>query len=106
MGESLEPGFYWVSVTEPLSDGGGVLAEPWREPEVARFDGRRWFLTGEEHPVPDQISVQCIGPRLVLLGTKPCDACSMAGVHESWCTEELQARTARRIADARARRSQ
>lgn len=104
MTADLSPGFYWVCVTEPLCDGGGILVEPWREPEIARFDGREWFLTGEEHSVPDQISVRCMGPRLVPMGDKPCDACGTAYGHESYCTPGLRERAARVIAEARARR--
>lgn len=101
----LEPGFYWVSVTEPLCDGGGVLAEPWGEPEVGRFDGLRWFLTGQEHALPDQIDVRVLtGERLVTVASRPCDGCGAACGHEGHCTAELRAQVARVIAEARARR--
>lgn len=98
----LEPGFYWVSVTEPLCDGGGVLAEPWGEPEVGRFDGLCWFLTGQEHALPDQIDVRVLGTRLEAAFDRPCDGCSAVGSHQSWCTEQLRVASAKVIQNARA----
>jgi hypothetical protein len=55
----MEAGFYWVTMSQPVCDGGGILDETWREPQIARFDGgRSWTVTGEGDYVPDQITVR------------------------------------------------
>lgn len=58
-------GYYWVAVTEPVCDRGGVIDEVKAPPEVARFDGLRWYRTGMEGPVADQYGVEVLSPELL-----------------------------------------
>lgn len=65
-GEDREPGYYWVRYTHPVTDGGGLVDEPWIEtPEPARFDGGRWFIRPEERELADQFQVEVLSERLV-----------------------------------------
>ncbi len=61
----MDAGFYWVRVTYAVCDGGGIISEPWGEPEVARFDGyNRWYLTDVSGPLSDQEEVKVLSPLL------------------------------------------
>lgn len=57
-----EPGYYWVTVTEPVCDGGGVIAETTGTPEIARWQDLRWYRMGMEGPVADQFDVHALLP--------------------------------------------
>lgn len=57
-----EPGFYWVRVQVPRVDSGGVVDEAWGEPEVGRYDGLDWYLTGMAGKVADQLGVDLLLP--------------------------------------------
>jgi hypothetical protein len=59
-----EPGYYWVRVTEPVCDGGGVVDEVTGPPEIARWEDLRWYRMGMEGPVADQYDVHVLYPEL------------------------------------------
>lgn len=56
----LEPGFYWTRIHWPMSDGQGYFIEKVGEPEVARWDGLRWYATGVDGELADQVTVDVI----------------------------------------------
>lgn len=57
-----KPGFYWVRVSEIVCDGGGIIDDPLGAPQVGRWDGLDWFLTGVAGPLADQFTVVVISP--------------------------------------------
>lgn len=59
-----EPGYYWVTVTEPVVDRGGVIGERTGVPEIARWHDLRWYRLGVEGPVADQYDVHVLLPEL------------------------------------------
>lgn len=59
-----EPGYYWVRVTEPVCDRGGVVDEKTGDPEIARWEDLRWYRMGMEGPVADQYDVHVLAPEL------------------------------------------
>lgn len=59
-----EQGYYWVRVTEPVCDGGGIIDEVEAEPEIARWQDLRWYRMGMEGPVADQYEVRVLAPEL------------------------------------------
>lgn len=65
MREPREPGYYWVRVCYPLTDGFGVVDEQWGEPEVARLEGADdWYVAGFASALSDQHLVRVLSDRL------------------------------------------
>lgn len=58
----MEPGYYWVSVAEPVVEGFGVVDEKMGPPEVAHFEGLRWYRAGMSGAVADQYVVHVLSP--------------------------------------------
>lgn len=69
----MEPGYYWVTVAEPIVEGFGVVDEKMGQPEVARFEDLRWYRTGMSGAVADQCVVHVLSPEPLPQPTEPHD---------------------------------
>ena len=56
----MTPGYYWVTVSGIVADRGGILDEPMGEPQIGRWDGLHWFLTGVSGSLADQFTVELV----------------------------------------------